>query len=111
MDTQNELRKSFTINTVSNKPVLGLSFSKHSGPIVRVAPNELILSDPETIKSIYGVNSGFTKVSFPNGPGQIESGKADFRRAISIMPSEPPLVASQIISLLIIRRSMPSDDG
>lgn len=33
------------------------------GPIVRVAPNELIFSDPETIKSIYGVNSGFTKVS------------------------------------------------
>ncbi|KAJ5661462.1 cytochrome P450 monooxygenase [Penicillium maclennaniae] len=38
--------------------------SIYPGPIVRLAPNELIFSDPEAIKSIYGVNSGFTKSDF-----------------------------------------------
>lgn len=33
------------------------------GNIVRIAPNELSISDPEAIKIIYGVNSGFIKVS------------------------------------------------
>lgn len=30
---------------------------------MRIAPNELSISDPEAIKIIYGVNSGFIKVS------------------------------------------------
>ncbi|KAJ5389697.1 Cytochrome P450 E-class group I [Penicillium cataractarum] len=34
------------------------------GRIVRIAPNELAISDPEAIKTIYGVNSGFTKTDF-----------------------------------------------
>ncbi|KAJ5921026.1 Cytochrome P450 E-class group I [Penicillium verhagenii] len=34
------------------------------GPIVRIAPNELAISDPEAIKVIYGVNSGFVKSDF-----------------------------------------------
>lgn len=34
------------------------------GPIVRIAPNELAISDPDAIKTIYAVNSGFTKVSY-----------------------------------------------
>ena len=32
------------------------------GPIVRIAPNELAIADPESIKTIYSVKSGFTKV-------------------------------------------------
>lgn len=32
------------------------------GKIVRIAPNEVAISDPEAIKIIYGINSGFTKV-------------------------------------------------
>lgn len=32
------------------------------GKIVRIAPNEVAISDPEAIKTIYGINSGFTKV-------------------------------------------------
>ncbi|KAK4868009.1 hypothetical protein LT330_007668 [Penicillium expansum] len=32
------------------------------GHVVRIAPNELSISDPEAIKIIYGVNSGFIKV-------------------------------------------------
>ncbi|CAI7666032.1 unnamed protein product [Penicillium manginii] len=34
------------------------------GHIVRIAPNELSISDPEAIKIIYGVNSGFIKSDF-----------------------------------------------
>jgi hypothetical protein len=43
----------------------GLRFIKPflTGHIVRIAPNELSISDPEAIKTIYGVNSGFIKVS------------------------------------------------
>ncbi|CAK7216664.1 hypothetical protein SCUCBS95973_002883 [Sporothrix curviconia] len=34
------------------------------GPIVRIAPNEVAIADPEAIKTIYGINSGFTKTDF-----------------------------------------------
>ncbi|KAL2822160.1 cytochrome P450 [Aspergillus cavernicola] len=34
------------------------------GPIVRIAPNELIISDPHAIRTIYGIKSGFSKTDF-----------------------------------------------
>ncbi|CAK7201538.1 hypothetical protein SEUCBS139899_004244 [Sporothrix eucalyptigena] len=34
------------------------------GPIVRIAPNEVAIADPDAIKTIYGINSGFTKTDF-----------------------------------------------
>ncbi|KAL4881002.1 cytochrome P450 [Aspergillus karnatakaensis] len=34
------------------------------GPIVRIAPNELVISDPRAMKTIYGIKSGFTKTDF-----------------------------------------------
>ncbi|KAH8705962.1 cytochrome P450 [Talaromyces proteolyticus] len=40
------------------------SLHEKLGPIVRIAPNEVSISDPEFIKVIYGVNSGFTKTDF-----------------------------------------------
>ncbi|EAU32038.1 conserved hypothetical protein [Aspergillus terreus NIH2624] len=33
------------------------------GRVVRIAPNELAINDPQYIKKIYGINSRFTKVS------------------------------------------------
>ncbi|OAQ60423.1 cytochrome P450 oxidoreductase [Pochonia chlamydosporia 170] len=34
------------------------------GPIVRIAPNEVSVSDPAALKLIYAVNAGFTKTDF-----------------------------------------------
>ncbi|RAL10282.1 cytochrome P450 [Aspergillus homomorphus CBS 101889] len=34
------------------------------GAIVRIAPNELIINDARSLKTIYGFNSGFTKTDF-----------------------------------------------
>ncbi|KAL4812363.1 cytochrome P450 [Aspergillus spinulosporus] len=34
------------------------------GPVVRIAPNELITSDPEAINTLYGVKSSTTKTDF-----------------------------------------------
>ncbi|XHG07452.1 hypothetical protein AWENTII_010599 [Aspergillus wentii] len=34
------------------------------GPIVRIAPDELSISDPQAMKIIYGTNTGFTKTDF-----------------------------------------------
>ncbi|KAL2868893.1 cytochrome P450 [Aspergillus lucknowensis] len=34
------------------------------GPIIRIAPNEVGISDPASIKEIYSINSGFTKTDF-----------------------------------------------
>ena len=34
------------------------------GPIIRISPFEVAISDPEVIKIIYGHTSNFTKVSF-----------------------------------------------
>ncbi len=36
------------------------------GPIIRISPFEVSISDPEAIKIIYGHTSNFTKVSFTN---------------------------------------------
>jgi hypothetical protein len=36
---------------------------KH-GHVVRLGPNDLSFSDPRALKSIYGLNKGFVKVSF-----------------------------------------------
>ena len=33
-----------------------------AGPIVRIAPNEVVIADPSAIKVIYGVKPGFPKV-------------------------------------------------
>jgi hypothetical protein len=35
------------------------------GTIVRIAPDEVSIADPEAIKTIYGHNAGFVKVPFP----------------------------------------------
>ncbi|KAH8591216.1 cytochrome P450 oxidoreductase [Bisporella sp. PMI_857] len=32
------------------------------GPIIRIAPNEVAISDPAALKTIYGIKSGYTKV-------------------------------------------------
>ncbi|CEN61002.1 hypothetical protein ASPCAL07672 [Aspergillus calidoustus] len=37
---------------------------KKYGPIIRIAPNEVAISDPASIKEIYSINSGFTKTDF-----------------------------------------------
>jgi hypothetical protein len=34
---------------------------KKYGPIVRIAPNEVVISDPEAVKTIYSTTGGFTK--------------------------------------------------
>lgn len=34
------------------------------GPLVRVGPNHVSVSDPEAVKVIYGINTGFTKTGF-----------------------------------------------
>jgi Cytochrome P450 len=34
------------------------------GPLVRIAPNEVSVSDPTAIKNIYNIKSGFTKTDF-----------------------------------------------
>jgi hypothetical protein len=34
-----------------------------SGPIVRVAYDEVVIADPSALKTIYSVSSGFTKVT------------------------------------------------
>jgi hypothetical protein len=33
------------------------------GPLVKIGPRTVIVSDPDAIKIIYGLNAGFTKVS------------------------------------------------
>ncbi|OJJ06598.1 hypothetical protein ASPVEDRAFT_45955 [Aspergillus versicolor CBS 583.65] len=37
---------------------------KKHGPVIRIAPNEVAISDPASVKEIYGINSGFSKTDF-----------------------------------------------
>lgn len=43
---------------------------KRYGPLVRIAPNEVAVSDPSAVKVIYNIKSGFTKTDFypPQAP-------------------------------------------
>jgi hypothetical protein len=47
---------------LSNTQILDLIHFK--GRVVRIAPNEVSISDPEALKTIYAVNAGFTKTDF-----------------------------------------------
>jgi hypothetical protein len=39
-----------------------LANSLSTGPLVRIAPNEVSVSDPAAMKAIHAVNAGYTKV-------------------------------------------------
>ena len=43
---------------------------KKYGPLVRIAPNEVAVSDPSAVRIIYNIKSGFTKTDFytPHAP-------------------------------------------
>jgi hypothetical protein len=45
-----------------------LALHKNYGPIVRLGPKTVSISDPEAIKTIYALNAGFVKVSNPPPP-------------------------------------------
>ncbi|KAJ5818475.1 Cytochrome P450 E-class group I [Penicillium riverlandense] len=58
--------RAWIVRSVSGGNPHGIQRELHAqyGPIVRIAPNELAISDPNAIKAIYGVNSGFIKTDF-----------------------------------------------
>jgi hypothetical protein len=39
-----------------------MALHKKYGPLVRIGPKEVLISDPEAIKVIYTLRSGFIKV-------------------------------------------------
>jgi len=41
-----------------------ISLHEQYGDIVRIGPNALSFADPRALKTIYGLNKGFTKVSY-----------------------------------------------
>lgn len=54
------------IDVYKRRPeVTHIALHKKHGPIVRLGPNTLSFSDPEAIKTIYGLNKGFVKVRYP----------------------------------------------
>lgn len=54
-----------------------IALHRKYGPVVRLGPNTLSFSDPEALKTIYGLNKGFIKVCFglASWPGRGEGGK------------------------------------
>lgn len=51
------------------------------GPVIRIAPNEVAIADPQAIKTIYSINSGFTKVAshrFRSTYGVLTGPQTDF---------------------------------
>ncbi|CCC06644.1 hypothetical protein SMACR_00669 [Sordaria macrospora] len=53
------------IDVYKRRPeVTHIALHKKHGPIVRLGPNTLSFSDPEAIKTIYGLNKGFVKSDF-----------------------------------------------
>jgi len=50
------------------RPSLDLELHKRYGGVVRIAPNEIIFSNPEYFKTVYGAGSKFTKSRFYEAP-------------------------------------------
>ncbi len=49
-----------------------IALHKKYGKVVRLGPNTLSFSDPEALKTIYGLNKGFIKVDWGYDPGARE---------------------------------------
>lgn len=62
------------------------------GEVVRLGPNCLSFSDPKALKTIYGLNKGFVKVSLPN---QLQIRECGFDKCekVGILPS--PTISSR----------------
>lgn len=61
------------IDVYKRRPeVTHISLHKKHGSIVRLGPNTLSFSDPEAIKTIYGLNKGFVKVSLDHEAASIQ---------------------------------------
>lgn len=46
--------------------LLNIKLHQQHGPIVRIAPNEYSIDDPESVQLIYGARGAFPKVSSPS---------------------------------------------
>ena len=49
--------------TNTARSLLSFHLLTTQGPIIRIAPNEVAIADPNAIKTVYSINSGFTKAS------------------------------------------------
>ena len=54
----------FKIHEKGNWQETCAALHKKYGPIVRIAPNEVLISDPEAIRVVYALRSGFVKSQF-----------------------------------------------
>ena len=77
------------------------------GPLVRLAPNVVSVADPDAIRIIYGLNSGFTKVTF-----RFECGfSAEISHRLPFIPFRKWLIRSArfpIFSLFEMNINMPN---
>ena len=80
---------------------------KRYGPLVRIAPNEISVADPEAVKTIYKIKSGFTKTDFykpfatgisPHGElftEPVEAEHAGYRRIVNSVYSMSTILESE----------------
>lgn len=96
--TQAELHKKYGIPTSLHEHtdahyMSGKGNTKFTkGPIIRIAPNEVAISDPASIKEIYGVSSRFSKVGFAHHYISSLPVLIRWGRPISTLPGDLTLV-------------------
>lgn len=78
---------------------------KQHGDIVRLGPNALSFADPQALKTIYGLNKGFTKVRFL----EIIYITAMLTKAVRILPRTTSHVERRAAALALLnhRREVP----
>ncbi|OAP61609.1 hypothetical protein AYL99_03812 [Fonsecaea erecta] len=82
------------------------------GPLVRIAPDEVSVADPQAIKTIYGIKSGFTKTDFyPPFAPNISLHGDHFTQLDETMHAERRKYVNSIYSMSTILESEPYIDG
>lgn len=62
-----------------------IALHRSHGDLVRVGPNTVSVADPEAVKVIYGLRSGFKKVKCVPPPLALSSGRVVWKRGLTFL--------------------------
>ena len=65
-----------------------INLHRKHGDIIRYGPNALSFANPQALKTIYGLNKGFIKVTFRNGQGTYVAAESLY--SLTFTPSNKP---------------------
>lgn len=88
-----------------------LALHRRHGDIVRVAPDEISISDPEAIKIIYGIKGDFVKTDFYPPFGESNKGIAKHTDYFTMLDEKEHAQRRRIVSSIYQMSSIVESEG